>query len=1038
MTCKLTRIAWSCLLALVLAVGVLAVTHPEKAYADTTITELNVNVDFSKVTLDASKTGKEVNQLFRDNRSLDETTGTMVRVDSDYSFLAEKKGVSSKGMIQRKRLNESEELLTATVEKAEDGNVGDPREYYLVFNLIQRAGYTFPEGEANMPLSVTVNGASYSGIQVDRYNNDSVDVYVPIPFDNKEVLTSVKIVTEANSDYIQAGKYVNLSYKEVGHTISGYTWTVEGNTQSGTKIGYGNKLIVDAAEPSGTVLTITVTSKAFPGISDSIALTVINGAPTVEKVNVTAKESAGVTPEGNNATVDVTNGTKTIDFDVEVKGTASKSFTVDFFGAHSKSTKLSRVDENGFQITVNSNEPTGALRAIVRSSYDSNKSALVTISVLGVPRVNYIDLIVDTSKIYFNPLATQTGSSLKPYFSKDYIMSTGLDTYVDFSNDGQYSYLAKKGVNGSGEIVYTKVAADETLTSDEEYFLALNIENCESGSSSSLWPDDKESIRVYANGRAVGKDGYGVLDWYCHSDSGSLLVLIPLEGKGTTEYGVTDFAPGIKAVYYKGSAPSRAFDRYTVMSYKGNVMYYAEDTACYYYLVEGEVTDPVRSDFGSVQMESQEYYPYQVSKPGFVKWDVPGDVNRSGKLNAVDAQVAYDIAKGGAFTLDSLPAKCWIACDVDGNNHVDETDADIIWAAALAESGSASYPAPESSEYTVSLQSEKDQVTTGSDLNVTLTAATANSAYPLSSGQFAISFDPAVVSLAASDVAINSALANADATIGPGMLLISFYGNTLEELPVAALNFKTLGEGNPQIAINGVVVGATGSLAEYAAAYSTEPLNVSVVDPVIPAPTRLAAGKTIAKGNLTYTVLSGKMTVSVKVNASKRRSITSLSIPSTVKDANGFSYKVTTVAASGFKGCTKLTKVTNASYSNLTKINADAFRGCTKLSTVNITSKKLKTVSARAFYGCSSLKTTVMSSPVLTTIGSSAFYKTKNMTVVNIGKTTALKTVTGAFKSAGKDSGRSLSVKVKSTKLKTYKKLILNKGGNKKLTVKKA
>ena len=53
-------------------------------------------------------------------------------------------------------------------------------------------------------------------------------------------------------------------------------------------------------------------------------------------------------------------------------------------------------------------------------------------------------------------------------------------------------------------------------------------------------------------------------------------------------------------------------------------------------------------------------------------------------------------------------------------------------------------------------------------------------------------------------------------------------------------------------------------------------------------------------------------------------------------------------------------------------------------------------------------------------------------------RSTKLKTVTYAFLGAGKNGGRSLYVKVRSTKVKSYKSLILRKGGNKKLTVKKA
>lgn len=168
-----------------------------------------------------------------------------------------------------------------------------------------------------------------------------------------------------------------------------------------------------------------------------------------------------------------------------------------------------------------------------------------------------------------------------------------------------------------------------------------------------------------------------------------------------------------------------------------------------------------------------------------------------------------------------------------------------------------------------------------------------------------------------------------------------------------------------------------------------------VRDPVVPGITdgtgkRLKAGSSIAGGNLAYTVLAGQKTVSVKVkDAATAKSLKSASVPATVKDGNGNIYKVTSVAKSGFKGCSKLKSVRVASDS-------------------------------------------------LATIGSGAFAGTKSLTSVVISSTDKLKTVKGAFKGAGKGSGKGLVVKVKSSKLLAYKKLILAKGGNKKLTVRKA
>ena len=82
------------------------------------------------------------------------------------------------------------------------------------------------------------------------------------------------------------------------------------------------------------------------------------------------------------------------------------------------------------------------------------------------------------------------------------------------------------------------------------------------------------------------------------------------------------------------------------------------------------------------------------------------------------------------------------------------------------------------------------------------------------------------------------------------------------------------------------------------------------------------------------------------------------------------------------------------------------------------------------------MKTVKIKSKVLKKIGSKAFYKTTKLTKITINKTTKLKTIKGAFKKAGKYSGKKLVIKVKASKKKAYKKLILKKGGNKKLKVK--
>ncbi len=172
-------------------------------------------------------------------------------------------------------------------------------------------------------------------------------------------------------------------------------------------------------------------------------------------------------------------------------------------------------------------------------------------------------------------------------------------------------------------------------------------------------------------------------------------------------------------------------------------------------------------------------------------------------------------------------------------------------------------------------------------------------------------------------------------------------------------------------------------------------------------PSPLKAGSSFTNGQGTYIVQAGQKSVYVKA---ANKNVKKFAIPTTVKDVRGNVYKVTGVAKKGFKNCKKLTKVSGG--------------------------KNITTIRAKAFYGCKKLKTVKIKSKVLKKIGSKAFYKTTKLTKITINKTTKLKTIKGAFKKAGKYSGKKLVIKVKASKKKAYKKLILKKGGNKKLKVK--
>ncbi len=195
---------------------------------------------------------------------------------------------------------------------------------------------------------------------------------------------------------------------------------------------------------------------------------------------------------------------------------------------------------------------------------------------------------------------------------------------------------------------------------------------------------------------------------------------------------------------------------------------------------------------------------------------------------------------------------------------------------------------------------------------------------------------------------------------------------------------------------------------------------------------RAKAGTVFTIGKLNFTVQSNKKEVAI---SAKNKKVKKVIIPSTIKDGNGFVYKVTSVAKGGFASCNKLKQITGGS--NIKKIGAGAFKNCSSLKFVASSSKKLEAIGSKAFYNCKKLIGANFSkSTKLKSIGKNAFYNTKNLASIKISKTKVLKTVKNAFKKAGKASGKKLIIDVKSSKAKAYKKLILRKGGNKKVGVK--
>lgn len=171
-------------------------------------------------------------------------------------------------------------------------------------------------------------------------------------------------------------------------------------------------------------------------------------------------------------------------------------------------------------------------------------------------------------------------------------------------------------------------------------------------------------------------------------------------------------------------------------------------------------------------------------------------------------------------------------------------------------------------------------------------------------------------------------------------------------------------------------------------------------------PITVTKGKVYTEGNYKYKVTKvsagSNGTVTVTKIVTKKASV---KIPATIT-INGNKYKVTAIAKNAFKGNTKMTSLVISS--NVKTIGANAFCGCTKLKKVTI-GKNVTTIGAKAFYNCKKLSKVTIRSKKLTSskIGSKAFSKTMS----------------------------TVKIKVPKAKKSAYKKLLLDKGFNKKAKI---
>lgn len=186
-----------------------------------------------------------------------------------------------------------------------------------------------------------------------------------------------------------------------------------------------------------------------------------------------------------------------------------------------------------------------------------------------------------------------------------------------------------------------------------------------------------------------------------------------------------------------------------------------------------------------------------------------------------------------------------------------------------------------------------------------------------------------------------------------------------------------------------------------------------------------------ASGNAEYEVIARTGgTTCVEYTESTNGNTNAVRIPNIITAPDGTVCKVTSIGSSAFQKNKKIKTVVVGN--NVNTIGTKAFSGCKNLTSISL-SKNLETIGANAFSNCTKLKYLTIPAKVKK-IGSNAFYGCKDLRRLYI-KTTKL-TAKGLGKKALKGLTAKAVIQVPKGKAKTYRKLFLQKGLNRKIKLK--
>ena len=450
---KLTSL-WSILLALVMVAGLLPMGQVVYAEDTTSINEVYLTYDTSKIILNTAYTEGEVNTLILNNIS-SVTSG--VSVDPGNSGLRYLNGTSIFGIGDG------------------TGQITEGRTYLVEYRLEVATNYGFDWIDKSDTTSIKfyLNGAETTPYKI-TYNSswNSYRVFFTLGTPTTEPI--VKSVSIDQSDVsVQAGNSYNFTATVAGNVADKtVTWSVSGANSSDTKISDEGVLSVGSDETAKSV-TVTATSNSDSSKSASQPVTITAAPLTIDSVTVSPKMKTLYTGD-------------TFSFTVTVTGTENdKSVTWSVTGQTSESTAIT----SDGTLTVGKDEAPKIITVKAVSNADSTKYGEASITIYQKVFIDNVSLTYDASKVNLNTAYTE--GEVDTLICNN-ISSETKGVSVNPGNSGLF-YLNGTTIYGIGD-------GTGQITEGRTYLLCYRLEVATY--SGYDWADksDTTAIKFYLNG----------------------------------------------------------------------------------------------------------------------------------------------------------------------------------------------------------------------------------------------------------------------------------------------------------------------------------------------------------------------------------------------------------------------------------------------------------------------------------------------------------------------------------------------------------